>query len=125
MQTTLLACLHQTFPPVALNTDTYCSMLLLNTGTSLITFSVNEAACPSVLVKPRTGHIMPGGQQIFFLFTHPVNTVSQQHVLPLQLNSCPGYTKVGRGKQKMVRKVCSLVVFPFHSDLRCDPRYIS
>ncbi|XP_074451787.1 cilia- and flagella-associated protein 65 isoform X3 [Larus michahellis] len=83
----------KTFPPVALNTDTYCSMLLLNTGTSLITFSVNEAACPSVLVKPRTGHIMPGGQQIFFLFTHPVNTVSQQHVLPLQLNSCPGYTK--------------------------------
>ncbi|XP_074001440.1 cilia- and flagella-associated protein 65 [Numenius arquata] len=83
----------RTFPPVAPNTDTYCSVLLMNTGTSMITFSVNQAACPSVLIKPHSGHIMPGGQQIFFLSTHPVNTVSQQHVLPLQLNSCPGYTK--------------------------------
>ncbi|NXV75496.1 CFA65 protein, partial [Atlantisia rogersi] len=83
----------KTFPPVAPNTDTYCSMLLLNKGTSLITFSMNQAACPSVLLKPCSGHIMPGGHQIFFLSTHPVNTVSQQHVLPLQLNSCPGYTK--------------------------------
>ncbi|XP_075613027.1 cilia- and flagella-associated protein 65 isoform X3 [Balearica regulorum gibbericeps] len=83
----------KTFPPVAPNTDTYCSMLLLNTGNSLITFSVNQAACPSVLLKPRSGHVIPGGHQIFFLSTHPVNTVSQQHVLPLQLNSCPGYTK--------------------------------
>ncbi|NXF31945.1 CFA65 protein, partial [Nyctibius bracteatus] len=81
------------FPPVAPNTDTYCSMLLLNTGTSLITFSMNQAACPSVLVKPCSGHIIPGGHQIFFLSTHPVDTVLQQHVLPLQLNSCPGYTK--------------------------------
>ncbi|XP_055575401.1 cilia- and flagella-associated protein 65 [Falco cherrug] len=81
------------FPPVAPNTDTYCSMLLLNTGTSLVTFSVNQAACPSVLVKPCSGCVVPGGHQIFFLSTHPVNTVLQQHVLPLQLNSYPGYTK--------------------------------
>ncbi|NWR55549.1 CFA65 protein, partial [Bucorvus abyssinicus] len=83
----------KTFPPVVPNTDTYCSMLLLNTGTSLITFSVNQAACPSVLVKPCSGHIIPGGHQIFFLSTHPVNTDSEQHVLPLELNSYPGYTK--------------------------------
>ncbi|NXS28662.1 CFA65 protein, partial [Pomatostomus ruficeps] len=81
------------FPPVIHDTDTYCSMLLSNTGTSLITFSVNQTACPSVLVKPSTGYIIPGGHQIFFLSTHPVNTVSQQHVLPLQLNSYPAYTK--------------------------------
>nr|XP_047935645.1 cilia- and flagella-associated protein 65 isoform X3 [Anser cygnoides] len=83
----------KTFPPVASDTDTYCSILLLNTGPSLITFSVNQTACPSVLVKPHSGHVIPGGHQIFFLSTHPVNTISQQHVLPLQLNSCPGYTK--------------------------------
>ncbi|NWW85581.1 CFA65 protein, partial [Rhynochetos jubatus] len=83
----------KTFPPVAPNADTYCSMLLLNTGTSLITFSVNQGPCPSVLLKPRSGHIVPGGHQIFFLSTRPLNTVTQQHVLPLQLNSCPGYTK--------------------------------
>ncbi|NXK96416.1 CFA65 protein, partial [Formicarius rufipectus] len=83
----------KTFPPVAPDTDTYCSMLLCNTGTSLMTFSMNQTACPSVLVKPSSGHIIPGGHQIFFLSTHPVNTVSQQHILPLQLNSYPGYTK--------------------------------
>ncbi|NWW67833.1 CFA65 protein, partial [Ifrita kowaldi] len=83
----------KTFPPVVCDTDTYCSMLLSNTGTSLITFSVNQTACPSVLVKPSSGHIIPGGHQIFFLSTHPVNTVTQQHVLPLQLNSYPAYTK--------------------------------
>ncbi|XP_015724709.1 cilia- and flagella-associated protein 65 isoform X2 [Coturnix japonica] len=83
----------KTFPPVPSDTDTYCSALLSNTGTSMITFSVNQAACPSVLVKPHSGHIMPGGHQIFFLSTRPVNTVSQQHILPLQLNSYPGYTK--------------------------------
>ncbi|XP_068877003.1 cilia- and flagella-associated protein 65 isoform X2 [Aphelocoma coerulescens] len=83
----------KTFPPVVCDTDTYCSMLLSNTGTSLITFSVNQTACPSVMVKPSSGHIMPGGHQIFFLSTHPVNRVMQQHVLPLQLNSYPAYTK--------------------------------
>ncbi|XP_071418769.1 cilia- and flagella-associated protein 65 isoform X2 [Pithys albifrons albifrons] len=83
----------KTFPPVVPDTDTYCSMLLSNTGTSLMTFSVNQTVCPSVLVKPSSGHIIPGGHQIFFLSTHPVSTVSQQHILPLQLNSYPGYTK--------------------------------
>ncbi|NXX77510.1 CFA65 protein, partial [Urocolius indicus] len=83
----------KTFPAVPPNTDTYCSMLLLNTGTTLITFSVNQAACPSVLVKPCSGHIVPGSHQIFFLSTHPVNTVLQQHILSLQLNSYPGHTK--------------------------------
>ncbi|NXJ73978.1 CFA65 protein, partial [Trogon melanurus] len=83
----------KTFPPVAPDTDTNCSMLLLNTGTSLITFSVNQTACPSVFVKPCSGHIIPGGHQIFFLSTQPADTVPQQHIMPLQLNSCPEYTK--------------------------------
>ncbi|NWR42974.1 CFA65 protein, partial [Regulus satrapa] len=83
----------KTFPPVVCDTDTYCSMLLSNTSTSLITFNVNQTAGPSVLVKPSSGHIIPGGHQIFFLSTHPVNTVLQQHVLPLELNSYPSYTK--------------------------------
>ncbi|NWZ42293.1 CFA65 protein, partial [Brachypodius atriceps] len=83
----------KTFPPVVPDTDTYCSMLLSNTSTSLITFSVNQTACPSVSVKPSSGYITPGGHQIFFLSTHPVNTVLQKHVLPLELNSYPAYTK--------------------------------
>ncbi|XP_063256798.1 cilia- and flagella-associated protein 65 isoform X2 [Prinia subflava] len=82
-----------TFPPVVQDTDTYCSMLLSNTSTSLTTFSVNQTACPSVLVKPSSGHIIPGGHQIFFLSTHPINTVLQEHVLPLELNYYPAYTK--------------------------------
>ncbi|NWU45650.1 CFA65 protein, partial [Hylia prasina] len=83
----------KTFPPVVADTDTYCSILLSNTSTSLITFSVNQTSCPSVLVKPSSGHIIPGGHQIFFLSTHPVNTVLQQHIIPLELNSYPAYTK--------------------------------
>ncbi|NXE89023.1 CFA65 protein, partial [Menura novaehollandiae] len=83
----------KSFPPVVPDTDAYCSILLSNLGTSLITFSVNQTACPSVLVKPSSGHIIPGGHQIFFLSTHPVNTIWEQHVLPLQLNSYSGYTK--------------------------------
>ncbi|NWT55676.1 CFA65 protein, partial [Erythrocercus mccallii] len=83
----------KTFPPVVPDTVTYCSMLLSNTSTSLITFRVNQTACPSVLVKPSSGHIIPGGHQIFFLSAHPVNTVFQQHVLSLELNSHPAYTK--------------------------------
>ncbi|XP_023786926.1 cilia- and flagella-associated protein 65 isoform X4 [Cyanistes caeruleus] len=83
----------KTFPPVVCDTDSYCSMLLCNTSTSLITFSVGQTACPSVLVKPSSGHIIPGGHQIFFLSTHPVNTVFQKHALPLELNSYPAYTK--------------------------------
>ncbi|NXO84430.1 CFA65 protein, partial [Sitta europaea] len=83
----------KTFRPVVCDSDTYCSMLLSNTSTSLITFSVNQTACPSVLVKPSSGHIIPGGHQICFLSTHPVNTVLQQHVLPLELNSYPEFTK--------------------------------
>lgn len=112
VKTTLLACLHQTFPPVVSDTDTYCSMLLSNMSTSLITFTVNQTACPSVLVKPSSGYIIPEGHQIFFLSTHPVNTVLQKHVLPLELNSYPAYTKVRRGKWKMASKVlfpCSLL----------------
>ncbi|XP_039553133.1 cilia- and flagella-associated protein 65 isoform X1 [Passer montanus] len=83
----------KSFPPVVCDHDTHCSMLLSNTSTSLITFSVNQTACPSVLVKPSLGHVIPGGHQIFLLSTHPVNTVLQQHVLPLELNSYPAYTK--------------------------------
>ncbi|XP_063017984.1 cilia- and flagella-associated protein 65 isoform X3 [Melospiza melodia melodia] len=84
----------KTFPPAVCNTDTYCSMLLSNTSTSLITFSVNYTEeCPSVLVKPSLGHVIPGGHQIFLLYTHPVTTVLQQHVLSLELNSYPAYTK--------------------------------
>ncbi|NXR64377.1 CFA65 protein, partial [Rhadina sibilatrix] len=83
----------RTFPPVVADTDTYCSMLLSNTSTSLITFGVNQTAGPSVLVKPSSGHIIPGGHQIFFLSTHTVNTVLQQHVLLLELNSYPAYTE--------------------------------
>uniref|UniRef100_A0A8C3Q4C3 CFA65 protein n=1 Tax=Geospiza parvula TaxID=87175 RepID=A0A8C3Q4C3_GEOPR len=84
----------KTFPPVVCDTDTYRSMLLSNTSTSLITFSVNHTEdCPSVLVKPSLGHVIPGGHQIFLLSTHPVTTVLQQHVLSLELNSYPAYTK--------------------------------
>ncbi|NXO11170.1 CFA65 protein, partial [Oriolus oriolus] len=111
----------KTFPPVVCDTDSYCSMLLSNTGTSLITFSVNQTACSSVLVKPSSGHIIPGGHQIFFLSTHPVNTVTQQHVLALQLNSCPEYTK------EILLQSCGqslLLLLEDNGDLYFKPLYV-
>ncbi|NWU32774.1 CFA65 protein, partial [Dyaphorophyia castanea] len=111
----------KTFPPVVCDADTYCSMLLSNTGTSLITFSVNQTACPSVLVKPSSGHIIPGGHQIFFLSTHPVDRVTQHHVLPLQLNSCPAYSK------KIVLQSCGqslLLLLEGDGNLYFKPLYI-
>ncbi|XP_074857085.1 cilia- and flagella-associated protein 65 [Carettochelys insculpta] len=81
------------FPAVGPNTNTYCSMLLCNAGTSPITFCMNQDISPSVLVKPHSGFITPGAHQIFLLSTQPMDMGTQQHALSLQLNSCAKYTQ--------------------------------
>ncbi|XP_067426153.1 cilia- and flagella-associated protein 65 [Emydura macquarii macquarii] len=81
------------FPAAGPNASAYRSVLLWNVGTSPITFCMNQNICPSVLVKPCSGHIAPGAHQIFLLSTQPVDVAPQQHVLSLQLNSYPKYTQ--------------------------------
>ncbi|XP_054827614.1 cilia- and flagella-associated protein 65 [Eublepharis macularius] len=84
---------NKVFPPVCQNTTTYCSMLLCNTGTTAISFSMNLENCPSILVKPHSGFIPPGAHQIFIFSTCPQETSVQQHSLSLHLNSSPSFTK--------------------------------
>uniref|UniRef100_A0A8C7E516 Cilia and flagella associated protein 65 n=1 Tax=Naja naja TaxID=35670 RepID=A0A8C7E516_NAJNA len=77
---------HKVFPPVCRNVTTYRSMLLCNVGTTAICFNIGREKCPSVLVKPSCGYIVPGAHQIFFLSTCPTETTIQQHTLLLHLN---------------------------------------
>ncbi|XP_075789053.1 cilia- and flagella-associated protein 65 isoform X3 [Pelodiscus sinensis] len=81
------------FPAVGPHTNTYCSVLLWNTGPSPLTFCVSRDICPSVLVKPCSGYMAPGAQQIFLLAAQPAATAMQQHRLPLQLNAYAKYTQ--------------------------------
>ncbi|XP_034289620.1 cilia- and flagella-associated protein 65 isoform X1 [Pantherophis guttatus] len=84
---------HKVFPPVCRNVSTYCSMLLRNVGTTAISFNIGREKCPSVLVKPSCGYIIPGAHQIFFLSTCPTETTIQQHTLLLNLNFWSSFTQ--------------------------------
>uniref|UniRef100_A0A8D0LCE8 Cilia and flagella associated protein 65 n=1 Tax=Sphenodon punctatus TaxID=8508 RepID=A0A8D0LCE8_SPHPU len=79
------------FPAVCRHVTTSLSVLLRNSGTEPITFSLGLDRCPSILAKPRCGYITPGGHQIFLLSTCPADTAVQQQLLSLQLNSSPTY----------------------------------
>ncbi|KAM6460482.1 cilia- and flagella-associated protein 65 isoform 3-T4 [Liasis olivaceus] len=84
---------HKVFPPVCRNVTTYRSMLLCNVGTTAISFNMGREKCPSVLVKPSCGYIIPGAHQIFFLSTCPTETTIQQHTLLLHLNFWSSFTQ--------------------------------
>ncbi|XP_070585217.1 cilia- and flagella-associated protein 65 isoform X2 [Erythrolamprus reginae] len=84
---------HKVFPPVCRNVTTYRSMLLRNEGTTAICFNIGREKCPSVLIKPICGYIIPGAHQIFFLSTCPTETTIQQHTLLLNLNFCSSFTR--------------------------------
>uniref|UniRef100_A0A8C5SG10 Cilia and flagella associated protein 65 n=1 Tax=Laticauda laticaudata TaxID=8630 RepID=A0A8C5SG10_LATLA len=84
---------HKIFPPVCRNVTTYRSMLLCNVGMTAICFNIGREKCPSVLVKPSCGYIIPGAHQIFFLSTCPTETTIQQHTLLLHLNFWSSFTQ--------------------------------
>ncbi|KAG8125280.1 hypothetical protein E2320_020475, partial [Naja naja] len=94
----------QVFPPVCRNVTTYRSMLLCNVGTTAICFNIGREKCPSVLVKPSCGYIVPGAHQIFFLSTCPTETTIQQHTLLLHLNfwSSSRRWKIQKSDQKLL-----------------------
>ncbi|XP_026521138.1 cilia- and flagella-associated protein 65 [Notechis scutatus] len=84
---------HKVFPPVCRNVTTYRSMLLCNVGTTAICFNIGREKCPSILVKPSCGYVIPGAHQIFFLSTCPTETTIQQHTLLLHLNFWSSFTQ--------------------------------
>lgn len=74
-------------------------MLVRNVGTTAICFNIGREKCPSVLVKPGCGYIIPGAHQIFFLSTCPTETTIQQHTLLLHLNFWSSFTQVSKEMQ--------------------------
>nr|XP_033800998.1 cilia- and flagella-associated protein 65 [Geotrypetes seraphini]XP_033800999.1 cilia- and flagella-associated protein 65 [Geotrypetes seraphini]XP_033801000.1 cilia- and flagella-associated protein 65 [Geotrypetes seraphini] len=82
------------FPAVIENSVCQRSLLLQNTGTLLMVFSLNYVSCPSIMVKPTSGYILPGAHQIILLRTSPKETTIERRVLYLQFNSCERYTQV-------------------------------
>ncbi|XP_029460888.1 cilia- and flagella-associated protein 65 isoform X2 [Rhinatrema bivittatum] len=81
------------FPAVTENSVCQYSLLLQNTGTLVMTFSLDQSSCPSVLIKPTSGNIPPGTHQVILLRTSPKEKTVEKQVLILQLNSCPSYTQ--------------------------------
>ncbi|MEE6488904.1 hypothetical protein FKM82_015429 [Ascaphus truei] len=79
------------FPPVNQNVQTQRSLLLQNTGHSLMTFIVDQGSYPTIQVKPLSGHLAPGSHQVLLLRTSPKETRLTKHCLPLQLNYSPDY----------------------------------
>ncbi|XP_069083229.1 cilia- and flagella-associated protein 65 [Pleurodeles waltl] len=79
------------FPAVSQGSPSHRSLLLQNTGTSPLTFKVDQSSCPAVLAKPLCGYTPPSSHSILLLKTTPLSTEVGEHRLPLQLNSCQKY----------------------------------
>ncbi|XP_018410429.1 PREDICTED: coiled-coil domain-containing protein 108 [Nanorana parkeri] len=77
---------HMVFPPVRQDMHTYRSLLLQNTGSTIMTYAIDQMSCLNVQVKPASGHLAPGSHQILLVRTSPHETGLTRNTLPLQLN---------------------------------------
>ncbi|XP_073401523.1 cilia- and flagella-associated protein 65 isoform X2 [Dendrobates tinctorius] len=81
------------FPPAKPDDHTHRTLLLQNTGPTIMTFVIDENSCPEVQVKPRSGHLDPGSHQILLARTCLSEGALVKHTVPLQLNCSPDYTQ--------------------------------
>ncbi|XP_056390442.1 cilia- and flagella-associated protein 65 [Hyla sarda] len=81
------------FPPARQDGHTHRSLLLQNTGPTILTFVIDENSCPGVQVKPNSGHVDPGSHQVLLARTSPSDSGLTKHTVPLQLNYSPDYTQ--------------------------------
>ncbi|XP_075140702.1 cilia- and flagella-associated protein 65 [Leptodactylus fuscus] len=81
------------FPPARQDGFTHRTLLLQNTGPTIMTYVMDEKSCPSVQVKPTSGHLDPGSHQIILMRTSPSEGGLVKHTVPLQLNYSPDYTQ--------------------------------
>ncbi|KAM4025635.1 LOW QUALITY PROTEIN: cilia- and flagella-associated protein 65 [Anomaloglossus baeobatrachus] len=81
------------FPPAKQDDRTHRTLLLQNTGPTIMTFVMDEKSCPEVHVKPRSGHLDPGSHQILLARTSPSEGGLVKHTVPLLLNCSPDYTQ--------------------------------
>ncbi|XP_069588849.1 cilia- and flagella-associated protein 65 isoform X1 [Ranitomeya imitator] len=81
------------FPPAKSDDHTHRTLLLQNTGPTVMTYVIDENSCPEVQVKPRSGRLDPGSHQILLARTSPREGGLVRHTVPLQLNCSPDYTQ--------------------------------
>ncbi|XP_073503479.1 cilia- and flagella-associated protein 65 isoform X2 [Phyllobates terribilis] len=81
------------FPPAKPDDHSHRTLLLQNTGPTIMTFVIDENSCPEVQVKPRSGHLDPGSHQILLARTSPSEDGLVKHIVSLQLNCSPDYTQ--------------------------------
>ncbi|KAM9305712.1 cilia- and flagella-associated protein 65 [Gastrophryne carolinensis] len=81
------------FPPVKQDGHTHRSLLLQNTGSTIMTYVTDRNSCHHMQVKPASGHVMPGSHQVLLVRSSPHETDLRRNVLSLQLNYSHDFTQ--------------------------------
>ena len=79
----------QLFPAVSPSEPSYRSLLLVNKGSMLLTYSLSPKSSLDISLRPRSGLLGPGAHKILLTYTYPKGSSWKQHVFYLQFNSCP------------------------------------
>lgn len=88
------------FPAVSAGEPSYRSLLLVNKGPMLLTFSLTPNSSSDITLRPSSGLVAPGAHQVFLISTYPKGTSWKQHIFYLQFNFYPQYLKVGGGDRE-------------------------
>uniref|UniRef100_A0A8C5L8Q8 Cilia and flagella associated protein 65 n=1 Tax=Jaculus jaculus TaxID=51337 RepID=A0A8C5L8Q8_JACJA len=81
------------FPAVSSGSPSYRSLLLVNEGNMLLTFSLSPKSSSDITLRPTSGLVVPGAHQVFLICTYPKGTSWKQHLFYLQFNFYPQYLK--------------------------------
>ncbi|XP_049985575.1 cilia- and flagella-associated protein 65 isoform X1 [Alexandromys fortis] len=81
------------FPAVSSGEPSYRSLLLVNEGPMLLTFSQAPNSSSDITLRPSSGLVAPGAHQVFLISTYPKGTSWKQHIFYLQFNFYPQYLK--------------------------------
>ncbi|XP_040609232.1 cilia- and flagella-associated protein 65 isoform X3 [Mesocricetus auratus] len=81
------------FPAVSSGEPSYRSLLLVNKGPMLLTFSLAPKSTSDITLRPSSGLVAPGAHQVFLISTYPKGTSWKQHIFYLQFNFYPQYLK--------------------------------
>ncbi|XP_063789952.1 cilia- and flagella-associated protein 65 [Pseudophryne corroboree] len=81
------------FPPVKHDGHTYRSLLLQNTGPTIMTYVIDQKICPKVEVNPPSGYLAPGSHQVLIVRTCPSENGLIRNTLSLQLNCSPDFVQ--------------------------------
>ncbi|XP_063101487.1 cilia- and flagella-associated protein 65 isoform X2 [Cavia porcellus] len=81
------------FPAVPAGKPSYRSLLLVNKGSMLLTFSLTPNSSSDITLRPTSGLLAPGAHQIFLISTYPKGTSWKQHIFYLEFNFGSQYLK--------------------------------